>query len=457
MPRPSAAFDPDVPRHPEAASAATPLIAPIAPPHSGVGAVGTAQSRRRFFRLEKFVYRTAGLPVALRLALTRDRGDPLDEAFRREFWHPRHLNQWFELIAAILLAPLTVPGAIIITTARHGPAIRRREGRGIAAQASDQFKLYFTAGILPPWYYLFELHRDASTDTARSYLNRFQTDGGIYLLTRGDNPTPLNDKKDFSDRCEAHGIRHVRYLLHLDSMPLPGASLPDTDLFVKPTKGRGGKGAERWSCIEPGIFAAPSGERLGRDALLHRLSKAASHRRLLVQPRLRPHADLEPLSTGALPTVRVVTCIDENGEPEAVEALFRMSQGKNSTVDNFHAGGLATEVPIASGRLGQASGQDSRAGWLSHHPDTGARIEGAVLPLWEDAKALAVGAHKAFSDRKIVGWDIAILENGPIIVEGNSSPDLDMHQRVRRSGLRTSRLAELLRFHVARRLPQVDT
>jgi hypothetical protein len=52
-----------------------------------------------------------------------------------------------------------------------------------------------------------------------------------------------------------------------------------------------------------------------------------------------------------LPTVRVVTCLDERGGPELIGAVFRMSVGKNVTVDNLHAGGIAAQVALDSGRL----------------------------------------------------------------------------------------------------------
>ena len=412
---------------------------------------GRQASQRRLFRPEKFVYRTAGLPVALRIATSRLRKCPLDRAFLREFWRPRHLNQWLELIAAALFLPLTFPATLLLTTARYGPAIRKRNGKGIVRQLRDQLLLYANAGILPPWYYLFELHRDPSKSAGLSYLNRFQTDGGIYLLTRGPRPTPLNNKKEFADHCEAHAIRHVPYLLYLDGSRM-GRPLPDIDLFVKPATGRGGKGAQRWQCCGPGIFSNSSGHHVKERALREGLSRSAAIRPLIVQPRVHGHGQLAKLSNGALSTVRVVTCLDEFGDPEVVEALFRMAQGSHSIVDNFHAGGLASAVSLEEGRLDRASGQDCRTGWLARHPDTNAPIEGVRLPLWEEAKALAIEAHHAFADRKIIGWDIAITEEGPIIVEGNSSPDLDMHQRVRRRGLRESRLADLLAFHVDARL-----
>jgi hypothetical protein len=87
-------------------------------------------------------------------------------------------------------------------------------------------------------------------------------------------------------------------------------------------------------------------------------------------------------------------------------------------------------------------------GWMGRHPDSGARITGIGLPMWRETREFAVAAHKAFADRVIVGWDIAITPDGPIVVEGNGSPDLDIMQRFVRHGLMSDRLGALLAFHL---------
>jgi hypothetical protein len=134
-------------------------------------------------------------------------------------------------------------------------------------------------------------------------------------------------------------------------------------------------------------------------------------------------------------------------------AVFRMSIGANRTVDNIHAGGIACAVALDSGALGQASnlGSDARLGWLSRHPNTHAPIEGRVLPYWPEVKHLAVQAHGAFADRIMIGWDIGILEDGPIVVEGNGGPDMDLMQRFMRIGFCRHRFGDLLTWHLKQR------
>jgi hypothetical protein len=199
---------------------------------------------------------------------------------------------------------------------------------------------------------------------------------------------------------------------------------------------------------------ANGGDALNDERLLERLLARAAEMPLLVQHRVEPHPQIARLTSGALPTVRALTCLDEQGTPEVVAAVFRMSFGSSRTVDNIHAGGLACGVALDTGAVGPASnlGSDARLGWHSKHPTTGAQIEGVRLPYWDEVKVLAIKAHEAFADRVIVGWDIAIDPDGPIIIEGNGSPDMDLMQRFMELGFcHEHRFGELLAHHLRER------
>ena len=310
--------------------------------------------------------------------------------------------------------------------------------------------------MLPPWYYIFELHDRPSIAYARNFIYRWESKGGVFRLFKEGDRAPrsiLSDKAAFAELCERHQVRTVP-VLALASGGRIDRRADDAefnrDLFVKPNVGRGGKGAERWDYVGPG-YRNPAGEEIGRDDLFARLAKKSLSERVIVQPRIVNHSALERLNNGALSTVRILTCLDESGHPEVVGAAMRMAIDANHVVDNLHAGGIAAAVDVDFGTLGPASdlGADASFGWVERHPGTGAQIIGTQLPMWEDVKGFAVRAHGAFGDRMVVGWDIAITPEGPMLIEGNGAPDLDIMQRFIRHGLMAARLGVLLAFHVS--------
>jgi hypothetical protein len=414
--------------------------------------------RRLGVGLERTIYVIAGLPIALRgasLAPT-PHARIIRRAFARRYWRPDSFTDAVALALGILVTPLAVPATLLWYTARNGAVIRRREGKGLTAQFVEQLWLYASAGVLAPWYYIFSLHRDGRR-RAPTFLQRCETKRGIYGLLRSEVSTPLGNKELFAERCAAVGVRCVACELVVDGREVDATLLPDGDLFLKPVKASGGSGAERWERIRRRRWS--DGERKLGDAELvgHLQSK---DRPYIVQRRIKPHPDLESLTSGAVPTVRALTILDELGRPEMVAASFRMSIGPNRTVDNIHAGGLACRVSLEDGTLGMASnlGSDARLGWHSKHPTTGGQIEGTRLPFWNELKAVAIRAHSAFEGRIVIGWDIAIDQHGPLIIEGNRGPDMDLMQRFMEVGFcGPHRFGELIAHHLVVRgygLPQ---
>jgi len=400
--------------------------------------------------VERTFYVVGGLPIAIRGASLPGTiaAKEIHSAFAHRYWHPASMREAAELVLGLALAPFAVPLAALWFTLRNGAYIRQREGKGRARQFLEQLRLYSSAGVIGPWYYILSLHRDGSR-RAPSFLQRCETKRGIYgLLKQNGCSSPLGHKQAFAECCHAAGVHCVACEMVIGENLVEQGSLPDDDLFVKPVTGNGGRGAERWDRVAPRAWSNGT-MMLGERELVEHLH--ARHRPLIVQRRVKPHAALEALTSGAVPTVRAVTCLDEHGKPELIGAVFRMSVGRNRTVDNIHAGGLACAVALDSGELGVASdlGSNARLGWWRDHPTTGARIEGIKLPYWNEVCALAVQAHEAFSDRVMIGWDIAIAEDGPIIIEGNRGPDMDLMQRFMELGFcHDHRLTELIAHHL---------
>jgi len=380
--------------------------------------------------------------------------------------HKRHLKVlWREQSvlgrAWLLLALLAwLPIVLAMTTWStwlNGGAVRRRGGKGVLRQAIEQIWFAARFGVLPPWYYMFEMFDPAQQLKAPHYIHRYELKNGLLQILRRNVPaarrSPTQNKIAFLKRCRKAGIRTLPNFATLKAgklqLSVAKTQLLAQDLFVKPARGRGGEGAGLWQRGADG-YRLQDGPPLSPPDLLKHLAALSHSKTLLVQPRARNHSAIADLSNGALCTARIVTMRNESGGHEAVCALFRMAVGDNRQVDNFHAGGIAAPIDVATGRLGAATdwGLRPRHGWKAQHPDTGGRIEDRILPLWAETRALAERAHDAFADRYIIGWDMAILEDGPAIVEANGGPDTDMHQRVSRDPLGNQRFGELLAFHL---------
>ena len=402
------------------------------------------------------VYWIGGLPVA-----SRNRplcgSSPLDELrqeYARSYWASKGgATPLLRLLARLLWIPRLMLG-MLRYTARNGRLIRARTGTTITDQILSQMLVYVRHGILPRWYYIFSLYEQGGIDRAPFFLNRFETKPMLFKRLNRIGTSPLGDKAAFAAHCLRHEIPHVPVLAIANGNSVRQlADFPEADLFIKPVKQRGGRGAERWQWVGEGHFKGPDGTIVDTQTLIAVLARKSQRMPRLVQPRMVNHSSIADLSNGALSTIRVLSCLNELGVPEIVAASFRMAIGRNVTVDNIHAGGIAAAVDIETGTLGPASnlGDDAALGWLDHHPDTGGKIAGRTLPFWSDVLKLARWAHCAFGDRVVVGWDIAILDEGPTLIEGNSGPDVDLMQRPLRRGIGQGRFAELLLFNLRSR------
>jgi hypothetical protein len=384
--------------------------------------------------------------------------------YLRALWRSQNILGRAKLVLG-LLAWLPIVLAITAwSTWLNGRAIRAQSGKGAARQMIEQIWFAARHGMLPPWYYMFEMFDPAQQAKAAHYIHRYELKSGLLQILRRGVPaarrSPTQNKIAFLKRCAKAGVRTVPNLAIVKAgrLQLQSATrdrLLAQDLFVKPARGRGGEGAGLWQRSDDG-YRLQGGAPLSPPDLLKHLATLSNKKTLLVQPRGRNHSAIADLSNGALCTARIVTMRTESGGYEAVCALFRMAVGDNRQVDNFHAGGIAAPIDVVAGTLGAATdwGLRPRHGWKTHHPDTGGRIEGRLLPLWAETRTLAERAHGEFSDRHILGWDMAILEDGPAIVEANGGPDTDMHQRVSREPLGNQRFGELLAFHLKSRVDQ---
>jgi hypothetical protein len=382
-------------------------------------------------------------------------------AYVRQAWRRASPLRRGLFIATSAIWPLILIALAVKQTLEISQIATTRNGKSAFRQLVEQVQIGLLALLLPKHYYIFELFEDHLRAQCGNYLLRSQTKRGVYkvLIDRAlPKPvrSPFKDKQKFSDQCRAAGIPTAETLLVFRDGRVIMSTETDTslqrcDLFIKPITGQGGRGAEKWIYLNE---RWQDGSRsFGEVDLLLHCRERSKRDGLMMQRALSNHSAFAGLALGALATLRVMTIIDEHGTPEAHFAVLRMPSKHGVVVDNFHAGGIAAAINMETGIVGKATniGLSRSTEWHTHHPVTGNAIEGMTVPFFADAIAVALRAHKIFSNAITVGWDVAVCEIGPMIVEANGFPDLDIIQRTYRMPLGGTRFAALLAFHVARR------
>jgi len=139
----------------------------------------------------------------------------------------------------------------------------------------------------------------------------------------------------------------------------------------------------------------------------------------VIQNTLKQHSELCRLYPNSVNTIRIVTVREENNV-SIFSAELRIGTGGNC-IDNLATGGVAVGINEL-GFLNSYGIQKPPYGMITYsHPDTKIEYNGFRIPYYEDVITLTKRFHSVLPNIHSIGWDVAISEYGPIIVEGNDN------------------------------------
>lgn len=182
--------------------------------------------------------------------------------------------------------------------------------------------------------------------------------------------------------------------------------------FAKEVDSFGGRGVSRIQVAE-----CPD-----QRALYHQLRARGQY---LVEETIRQHPEMERLHPGSINTLRLVTLL-AHGEPYVMYALIRAG-GKGQCIDNICSGGMYAPVD-ETGTVFHDAFCEREERFYERHMESGVKFVGFQVPYYPEAAELVRRAAKVAPQVGYVGWDVAIGENGPLIIEGNVIPGYDMCQ-----------------------------
>ncbi|MBR6573065.1 MAG: hypothetical protein IKK77_05070 [Clostridia bacterium] len=158
------------------------------------------------------------------------------------------------------------------------------------------------------------------------------------------------------------------------------------------------------------------------EALFSYLKESGSG---LIEECVVQHPLLSAIYPHSVNTYRIVTVLSE-GKPNVVYAFIRIGNG-GRFVDNINSGGMAAPINIETGII-EFPAFDKDSIYYDVHPETNCKIKGYELPFWKESVALATKAATVVEQVGYVGWDVAVTEQGPLIIEGNHFPGHDILQ-----------------------------
>lgn len=221
-------------------------------------------------------------------------------------------------------------------------------------------------------------------------------------------PNFLNNFKDYINRSFFAGGTIEELKVFLDK---------NEEFMVKPYDGLGGKGVYK--------------EYRKNIKNVNDFYNYLNENHLFIEEYVKQNKEVNRLCKESVNTIRIMT-FSYNGKSEIVYAAMRIGNGINN-VDNFHQGGMGCKIDLEKGILiGDAIDKD-----LNHyevHPKSKVKFDGFVLPNWEKAKKLVLDASLVNNNIHMVGWDVALTDEGATLIEGNRRPGFDLIQVLSKRG-----------------------
>lgn len=153
--------------------------------------------------------------------------------------------------------------------------------------------------------------------------------------------------------------------------------------------------------------------------------------KLFLEEYVIQNKEISKIVDSSVNTIRIMT-FGYNGKSKILFACMRFSDG-TASVDNFHQGGMACLVDIKSGKL-VGSAFNKNLEYFDKHPKSGIKFDGFQIPNWDKVKKSVLDAALINKNIHVVGWDVAVTENGATFIEGNRRPGFDLVQVLSKRG-----------------------
>ncbi len=273
----------------------------------------------------------------------------------------------------------------------------------------------------------------------REYINTWEAyqprlDNNKYSILSDDKLLFSAVMKNYVDVPEVYALIRDGVVHSVCEKELTNADL--YDFFLQNNggviKARGGyNGFDVYVFLVQDNTLLRNGMPVSREEFAEIISKAKNS---LIQSRVEQGAFENSLYDKSVNTIRIISIKKEGAlEHEIVAAAQRIGTLRTNAVDNFSQGGLSALIDVELGKLSKATiidavDENGNRQFFSKHPDTGAQIEGQIIPNWEQAKAAIIDITRRLPLFHYIAWDIVIKDDGIAVIETNMKSALTVFQ-----------------------------
>jgi hypothetical protein len=241
------------------------------------------------------------------------------------------------------------------------------------------------------------------------------------------------------------GIPSHFFLRNCDQLRMFLMNSEHYPMFCKPVCGAQSVGSASLERYDAAIdrLVTTTGHSFSLDTFISFI-KTHSSSGYVFQKRVSPHSAIREICGDRLATVRILTIVTKE-KAQVLRACWKIPAGVNAADNFWRPGNLLAQLDHESGcvmRVIRANGHKHEV--VTHHPDSGILLQGISVPNWQKLILFATEGAKMFADTPLIGWDIAPVDGGAIMVEANVTPDMNLHQLADRRGMLDSELKHFL-------------
>ena len=268
-------------------------------------------------------------------------------------------------------------------------------------------------------------------------INKRNADYVLRYNRRRDYPV-VDDKALTKQMAIKHGVAvpdlYGMIEIQQQVKTLPDLLVPHTDFVLKPANGTQGEGIIVITGKAAGLYRKVDGSLVSDEELMFQVSNILSGiyslggqpDKALIEYRVKFDPVFEAIAYRGVPDVRIIIFL---GVPvmAMVRLPTRMSDGKA----NLHRGCIGAGIDISTGKTLTAVWKNSI---VTEHPDTGNSVSGVEIPHWPQLLEIAASSYE-MTNLGYQGIDLVLdRERGPMILELNARPGLNI-QIANREGL----------------------